>query len=522
MTVQRSESDNALKLGDDDVIQLGDYELSYSSTDDQWQATYKHPVGGKSGHHGEIRNVEYVGDRVQFDGDGHIESRTAPQFDTEVTATARVKVDTINDGFVFSSHSIKDNDAMSIWFDEVNECWATGVYTTSGTGKIDNTGNTRSTGEFYDVTSRYDGSSVTLYVNGTEVASVSHSGSVIGIENLIVGARHDLTDRFLIGEVDNLQFHNRALTASEISTLHDGGSVSDGLVLNYEFNYDETPDVAIDSTGDVYPKGDVPVGTSGSLFPTDYADALAGKALADDGNLYDSVQNAVDAATGYVIVGPGTFNESVSIGTAGLTLQGSGQGTLIDGGTNGHAVHIQANNVTVENLSVRTEPSTDDMRAGVVTDSSYSNATISNIKVRESDAEGVKVQSPNSTVDGCVALNSSGVATIYIMSGAVNCVARNCHVSNDGNNGIRVTGDDSVIIGCYIENTATDGIVINSGNDCVIGGNRIHNAGDSGINMYSGTQNIIFNNRVSDSTNSDIADSGTSTTLDDNLTGTAN
>jgi len=142
----------------------------------------------------------------------------------------------------------------------------------------------------------------------------------------------------MVGYDDN----NNALTLGDDDVL---------TVGDYEISYDST---ANEWQAEYTPSGDVasvPKNQSGSLFPTDFADALAGQALADDGNLYSSVQTAVDNATGWVFVGPGTFNENVTISTQGLTLEGCGYDTLIDGGTIGSAITLSAADITVKNSS---------------------------------------------------------------------------------------------------------------------------------------------------------------------------
>jgi len=90
--------------------------------------------------------------------------------------------------------------------------------------------------------------------------------------------------------------------------------------------------------------------------------------LADDGSLYDTVQAAENTAKSFVLVPPGTFNESVTIDTAVLTLLGSANSTHIRGSTN--TIRPEASNITIENL-----------RASSVTDGSPSGSdTINNTR----------------------------------------------------------------------------------------------------------------------------------------------
>lgn len=72
---------------------------------------------------------------------------------------------------------------------------------------------------------------------------------------------------------------------------------------------------------------------------------------------YDTVQAAVDAAqTGdTVLVSPGTYNEAVTVTTAGIRLQGTDRNAVVfDGaGLKGNGITVTAADVTVANLTVQ-------------------------------------------------------------------------------------------------------------------------------------------------------------------------
>jgi len=246
------------------------------------------------------------------------------------------------------------------------------------------------------------------------------------------------------------------------------------------------------------------------------------KPLADTGELYDSVQEAENAASAFVFVPPGTFNESVTIDTEGLTLLGSGDATLIDGGAlsgGDIVVSIDASNVTVD--SVQVTGSGGNGRA-INISSAVTNITAKNVTVS------------GNTNDGIALNDGSGHRAINCRVGAVadagifvkeRSVISGCIVDGAGGSGIATFGtgddnDDVVIANNIIKNTGTDSIKLN-GDDTIVIGNRVINSNSSGIS-FNGADCIIANNRVSDSTNSDIADFGTGTTLDGNLTGASN
>jgi hypothetical protein len=97
--------------------------------------------------------------------------------------------------------------------------------------------------------------------------------------------------------------------------------------------------------------------SDGSIQQTDLAFSVTsipsavqqGKAVADDGSLYDSVQTAVNNATDWVFVGPGTYSESVTVDKSEFALIGAGQGTVIDGQVD----LAKSTDTTVSNLQIR-------------------------------------------------------------------------------------------------------------------------------------------------------------------------
>lgn len=297
-------------------------------------------------------------------------------------------------------------------------------------------------------------------------------------------------------------------------TLGDDDSIAIG---DYSLRYSS----ANDRFEVEHPNGeisDVPRSTSDSLVPQGLAESVsAGEALADDGNTYTSVQTAVNNASGWVFVGPGTFSESVNITTSGLTLEGSGYGTLIDGGTTNDAIRVNATDVTVRDVSVQTTAGTGNAYRGVDVEGS-DDATIERVVVRDSDDSGLETGGNDTTIRNCTVLSADQDG---IVTPGVRCVVSNNNIDGTSRHGILATTDDSVYANNVITNVGDVGIAFPN-NDNIIIGNRIINSADDGITNGSGIDNIIANNRISDSTNQDIDDNGTGTVLDGNLTGPSN
>jgi parallel beta-helix repeat protein len=244
------------------------------------------------------------------------------------------------------------------------------------------------------------------------------------------------------------------------------------------------------------------------------------KPLADTGELYDSIQAAENDASAFIFVPPGTFNESVTIDTAGLTLLGCGRASLINGGTIGDAINITADNVTVESLSVETTAGGGNLHNGITVDTGGDSCTFSNIHVTQSDNDGFFISDgADHSVENCYVENADDRP---IQSQRPRTLVTGCVVENSAG-GIRLDSDadDSIVANCIVRDSSGNGINLKpTGGDCIAIGNRVDNTAQDGIGTNS-DDNIIANNRISDcARNLDIIGSGI--TLDGNLTGPAN
>lgn len=78
----------------------------------------------------------------------------------------------------------------------------------------------------------YDGSTMRVYLNGSEIGSLSVSKT---IDYSTVDNRA-IADGLFSGKVDDPRVYNRALSASEMSDLYDGKDITDGLVGRWPFD----------------------------------------------------------------------------------------------------------------------------------------------------------------------------------------------------------------------------------------------------------------------------------------------
>lgn len=96
-----------------------------------------------------------------------------------------------------------------------------------GTLRVVRSTSTVSAGNWVHVAATYDGSTMTMYVNGTSEATASFSGS-IGTGSAVLGIGMDITDGgsnvHLIGAIDEVGMWSRALTSGEVSSLYNGGT----------------------------------------------------------------------------------------------------------------------------------------------------------------------------------------------------------------------------------------------------------------------------------------------------------
>jgi len=261
---------------------------------------------------------------------------------------------------------------------------------------------------------------------------------------------------------------------------------------------------------------EIPRGAETDLIGGKFAQTLdEGKVLNDAGNVYESIQAAVDEADSWVKVGPGTFNESVTIDTAGLKLEGSGERTLIDSGKN-DAVYTNQDNVTVRNLSViTTQDPSGGNNYGFISDGAFS--TFENCSMDDGDRL-VIFTGPNSVAKNCTVTNSDRGIT---MTSSDNIIVGNTMKNLESGWGTRVTttGADNCL---FAYNEMSD--IIGNGmdietNDNIFYGNRIDNVEEKGIIIEGGSNdNIVAKNRISNTGNTGIDDNGTGTVLDNNLT----
>lgn len=88
---------------------------------------------------------------------------------------------------------------------------------------VQSTGQVFQNGNWMHVCYVWDGASVTLYANGTSLATVSNSES-IGFTN-VIGARDDVGDGIWDGSIDEVRVYKRALSPAEVQRIYQSGAL---------------------------------------------------------------------------------------------------------------------------------------------------------------------------------------------------------------------------------------------------------------------------------------------------------
>lgn len=274
--------------------------------------------------------------------------------------------------------------------------------------------------------------------------------------------------------------------------------------------------------------GYVPQDVGTDLVGGKYAQTVSeGKALADDGNVYDSIQTAVNNASSYVKIGPGTFIEDVRlINKNGLTIAGSGERTVLRPADNNSDVQapievLSSGKCTIRNLSIFVPSGADNSVNGIIGRSGSVELTIENVHIRGSPPRsGIQIQELKGVISNCTVEDAQKFG---IFVNDTRCLVVNNTISGGGDYGILMENNDSsdsVVAHNIIDSPAGRGIEL-AANDTIVIANRISNTGSHGIftgGNPAAIDNIIANNRISNSGNkSAITDAGTGTVLDGNL-----
>lgn len=193
---------------------------------------------------------------------------------------------------------------------------------------------------------------------------------------------------------------------------------------------------------------------------------------------FRSISAALKAGITNITVAPGTYKECLNITRSGVTIQGTGRrSTIIDGGTSGPALTLNASRFRAENLSFRTTPGAGKSNGAIYIGetSPVEEFELIDIEVAESDNISVLV-------------------------------------------GVKFPCHHGVIKSSWIGGADRDGIVIDSNSYRIdVTENVVCNNGELAVNMRPGTHHCrIFFNEISGGSKA-ISDSGEENEIRDNI-----
>ena len=211
-----------------------------------------------------------------------------------------------------------------------------------------------------------------------------------------------------------------------------------------------------------------------------------------EGRYLETIQAGVNNAgvNGDVRVDSGVYPESVTVGDAGISIQGSA-GTLVEppGGEPGYSINADRISITGMNITGAGD--------GVVSDDARSNLTVRNTIITDS-TRGVALSdiATDITINE-VTVEDTSETGIYFNDLADGVSLTNLELTNigqDGESGVVFNGraTDSVIRNAVITNPGTDGITFNGETDTTtIEQTTVSEAGTAGV-RFSGTADTVL------------------------------
>lgn len=214
--------------------------------------------------------------------------------------------------------------------------------------------------------------------------------------------------------------------------------------------------------------------------------APANKAVADNDAVYASVQSAVDNASDTVLVGPGTFSEAVTITTANINVIGTGPGTVIDGGSSGVAVEIDASDVTIQTVKAQTNSGSGNNAINIT--SSGNNADLSRIRVGDAGDNGIRATNADDVTVSDSIIESASNGGVKTENGCPRAIIDNIRIrTNVSGDGISLSGDSSQVSTGTVVGVGSAGLDL-SGNDQIVGDLLVDNPGGNGATLTGSDQ----------------------------------
>src|SRR5215470_17727312 len=177
-----------------------------------------------NGHTGTIANATWAtagkyGKALQFNGTNAvvtIPDATSLHLSTAMTLEAWVNPTTINSAWRDVVYKGDDNYYLE-GSSQPSGRPIGGVTAGGSHGEAFATANLP-TGTWSFLAATYDGATVRLYINGTQVASIAHTGTIASSTNPLQIGGDNIYGQFFAGLIDDVRVYNVALTATQIQT----------------------------------------------------------------------------------------------------------------------------------------------------------------------------------------------------------------------------------------------------------------------------------------------------------------
>ena len=177
-----------------------------------------------NGNNGTIANATWTtsgkyGDALVFNGTNarvNINDSASLHLTTGMTLEAWVNPSTVNSNWRDVIYKGNDN----YWLEATSTSGSKpAAGATLGSSDVDTLGTAAlTTNTWAFLTETYNGSTLTLYVNGTQVSSLAHTGNIATSTNPLQIGGDSIYGQYFKGTIDEVRVYNGALTAAQITS----------------------------------------------------------------------------------------------------------------------------------------------------------------------------------------------------------------------------------------------------------------------------------------------------------------
>ena len=154
-----------------------------------------------------------------------------------VAAWFKTSTDYNSNAFIVNKAGASDNLNYGIWMTNAEKVGA-GFETSSGNANFATSPLSYSDGKWHYAVVTFDGTTVTLYLDGLPVGTRIASGipDSGGEEPMRMGANSDGLSNFFVGDVDEIRVWNAALTAQQVADAYNGKFDTKGQIEYLDFS----------------------------------------------------------------------------------------------------------------------------------------------------------------------------------------------------------------------------------------------------------------------------------------------